>query len=181
MPDKKPSANRPANDELLLGGRGLSGADVDTSLTPPTPAASHRKGEPSSGAADTTPPPDDEALALPSTAIAALRKSGGLRFSSREVVVFRDGRVSYRALAPDPPSRRRSIRRLNDAEMGELRRLIRVCPFPPRSPARPSPDAFIAEVTTRAGSAVRRAELTPGTTLATEAALVDFLTKLFPE
>ena len=179
MPEKKTSPDQPADDEVLLGGLGLGGGDVDTSVTP-TGAASHRKGAPTSDAAEMPPPSDDDTLVLPSTAIAALRKSGGLRFSSREVVVFRDGRVSYRALAPQPEPRRRSVRILSSAEMGELRRLIRACLLQPRPPARSSPDAFVSEVATRSGRTVRQAELTPVAMDASEAALADFLTKLFP-
>lgn len=179
MPNKRTPADRPTDDEVLLGGLGLGGADVDTSLTP-TAAASHRKGEPTSDAAKMPSSFDADPLVLPGTAVAALRKSGGLRFSSREVVVFRDGRVSYRTLAPHPEPRRRSVRVLSSMEMGELRRLIKACLLSPRPAARSSPDAFVSEVATRSGRTVRQAELTPGAMDASEAALVNFLTRLFP-
>lgn len=175
MPQQTTPPTPPSDDEVLLGG--LDAATADTSLTPPSaaPSASRRKGEP------TAAPPDDDVLVLPSTAIAALRKSGGLRFSSREVVVFRDGRVSYRAIAPAPQLRRRSIRVLSAAELAALRRLIKACPLQPKPPTRSSPDAFVSEVATRVGATVRQAELSPGTMDASEAALVEFLTRLFPE
>jgi hypothetical protein len=61
-------------DGLSLGGLGAD--DVDRTL----------------GTGDVAPP-DDEALALPRGALVAFRKSGGLRFSSRGIVVRQSGWV----------------------------------------------------------------------------------------
>lgn len=88
---------------LSLGGLG---ADADRSLN----------------AGDETPPPEepagDEALALPRGALVAFRKSGGLRFSSRAIVVRRSGWVEPMA---GTPGRRR---RITEEALATLERLL---------------------------------------------------------
>lgn len=183
MPHKTIPPTDADEGDVVLGNLGLGDEGFDTSLQPTTSAAplSHRKAEPA--ASDEPPPPAEEApLALPSTALAVLRSSGGLRFSSREVVVFRDGRVSARDIAPLLWPRRRSMRILSAAEMEQLRRLIMAARLDEVvTPRRASPDAFVDEVVTRWWGREWRAELYAGLMTEAQAALVAFLRDLIPE
>lgn len=81
----------------------------------PSPRASHRR----------TPRTEasDDKLALPEDALVAMRRSGGLRFTSKSVVIYRDGRVAtegtgYGAVRQAP------AKRLDDEEFAELYRAL---------------------------------------------------------
>lgn len=65
--------------------------------------------------------PKIESLPLPQGALLAFRKSGGLRFSSREIVIYADGRLTRDGTdwkqTSAPP-------KLSDAQVAEVRRLL---------------------------------------------------------
>ena len=144
-----PAPTEPPASEVL--GR-LSGEPYDSGLKvnqPPTPAE---------------PPPMPEAvpadiLKLPRGALVALRRSGGFKFRSREVVVFRDGRVNY----DDGESGPHTVWTLSDAEMAELRRALVQVGFAKLPAAgRQNPDAFAYEIVARPARRVYSAEAFQG-------------------
>ena len=93
---------------------------------------------------EATPP---DRLTLPRGALVALRRSGGFKFRSREVAIYRDGRVNY----DDGESGPRTVWTLSDAEMAELRRALDQAGFGklPASIGRQNPDAFAYEIVAR--------------------------------
>ena len=91
-----------------------------------------------SGPADT--------LKLPRGALVAMRRSGGFKFRSRAVVVYRDGRVNY----DDGESGPRTVWTLGEAEMAELRGALDQAGFAQLPAAgRQNPDAFAYEIVAR--------------------------------
>ena len=66
--------------------------------------------------------PKIERLQLPKGALIAFRKSGGLKFSSREIVIYPDGRVSYGGT--DLPKQASAPQKLGEAQIAELRRML---------------------------------------------------------
>jgi hypothetical protein len=91
--------------------------------------------------------PQAERLTLPRGALVAMRRSGGFKFRSREVVVYRDGRVNYDNGEDGP----RTVWTLSDAEMTELRRALEQANLPKlrASSGRQNPDAFAYEIVGR--------------------------------
>jgi hypothetical protein len=85
-------------------------------------------GEPEQFAVAPPPPeeiaPKVERLALPKGALIAFRKSVGLKSASREIVIYPDGRVSYGGADLSKNAYERAARRMNDAQMANLRRLL---------------------------------------------------------
>jgi len=83
-------------------------------------------------------------LRLPRGALVAMRRSGGFKFRSREVVVYRDGRVNY----DDGEEGPRAVWTLSDVEMAELRRALEQANLPklPATAGRQNPDAFAFEI-----------------------------------
>jgi len=66
--------------------------------------------------------PKIEVLQLPKGAVIAFRKSGGLKFSSREIAIYPDGRVSYGGT--DLPKQASTPQKLGEAQIAELRRML---------------------------------------------------------
>jgi hypothetical protein len=93
---------------------------------------------------------NNDQLKLPRGAFIALRQSGGLRFSTREVTVYNDGRVIWNRqgkLAEE------GSRRITPAEVAELKELIKQSGLLglPHPIGRPSPDGYAYELIARAG------------------------------
>jgi hypothetical protein len=137
---------------------GLSAGEHDTSLSPLAPAGD-----------------DSETLELPRAALLALRKSGGLRFSSRTLVVYRDGRVWSDAEGA-------RLRRIGADDLARLRHLaLRARLARHGSPgAGQPPDGYAYEIAVRVGRRVRRAELLDGHIPAEVAALLRALRQRKP-
>ncbi len=149
---------------------------------PAIPAAGIPLGGLAAGAYDTTPggvrpadaaPPGD--LTLPGSALVAFRKSGGLRFSSRGIVVYRNGWVVPLAGTEGPrrhlrPGARRAL-------VGLILRsgLTRV---PARSGGA-TRDGYSYEIVARVGGTLRSVELSDPVPAA-QARLVQVLTRLLP-
>lgn len=147
----------------------------DTPRTPPDPqefpAGGFSLGGLAAGDADTTlgrrnePPPPEvapagDSLILPRGALVTLRKSGGLRFSSRVCVVYRNGRVERADLASGPA---RPVY-LSQNELQRLRHLLlrsRLASWV-HIWGSPSPDAYSYEIAARFGHNIRRVELHDG-------------------
>ncbi|MCX7839242.1 MAG: hypothetical protein N2559_07265 [Anaerolineae bacterium] len=84
----------------------------ETHLESKPTAASHKKST----------RPKTEPLQLPRGAWLVFRRSGGLKFSSRQVVIYPDGRATRSGT--DLPKQASASIKLNDAQMAELRRLV---------------------------------------------------------
>ncbi len=125
-------------------------------------------------------PGRDEGLALPEGAWIAMRKSGGLLFSSREVVVYRDGRVTSTAIGGGRPARAGSPRRLTEGQLAALRRTVGQIDFDrlPAHSGRQGPDAYAYEIVARTGRASRALEVFDGSIPQPLAPLIQQLNQL---
>jgi hypothetical protein len=143
---------------------GLAAGEADTTL-------GAEGGEAGSAA------PED-LLIVPRGALVVLRKSGGLRFTSRSCVVYRSGRVERGSLAEGPAR----ATHLSAAEMGRLRHLLlraRLASWERERPAA-APDAYSYEIAARYGNSTRRVELADHHIPDAIAPLVRALSKLLP-
>jgi len=127
----------------------------------------------------TTPPAPESApadtLKLPRGALVAMRRSGGLKFRSREVVVYRDGRVNY----DDGESGPRTVWTLSDAEMVELRGALDQAGLAKLPAAgRHNPDAFAYEIVARPARRVYSVEAFQGSIPPALAPLIQQLNRL---
>ena len=124
----------------------------------------------------------EEALALPEGAWLAMRKSGGLLFSSREVVVYGDGRVTGSAIGGGRPERDAPPRRLGAAQLAALRRAVEQVNFArlPAAVGHQGRDAFIYELIARSGRATHAVEVFEGAIPEQLAPLVEQLNRLLP-
>jgi hypothetical protein len=149
QPEEQPG---PPPPDFALGG--LGAGEYDTSLGQPAPAG-------------------DE-LTLPRTALLAFRKSGGLRFRSQTVIVFRSGWVLRTEGAQD------KLCHLDAAALARLARLALCSGLARQRPsgARQPPDGSAYEVAARIGRHVRRAEVFDGSIPADLAALIRALSRL---
>lgn len=104
--------------------------------------------------------PQADRLTLPRGALVAMRRSGGFKFRSREVVAYRDGRVNY----DDGQEGPRTVWTLGDAEMAELRRALEQANLPKLAPSsgRQNPDAFAYEIVGRPSRRAYAAEVFQG-------------------
>jgi hypothetical protein len=153
---------QPDEQDAVLGS--LGEGPRDTQLGGLKPARSRRKlpelTSPGERAPQQIPSaPADERLKLPRGAFVALRKSGGLRFSSREVVVFRDGRVRATVLGAVPGGADEPRRLLADEVTTLYQRIAAsdIKKLPARS-GQQSPDAFAYELVARVGRNVYAVE-----------------------
>ncbi|WP_129629445.1 protealysin inhibitor emfourin [Candidatus Oscillochloris fontis] len=119
------------NDQPKYVLDGLSTGDYDTSLTPET---------------------GDDELELPPGALLAFRSSGGMRFTSREWVLYRDGWIVVNDEAP----RMRHISRANVAHLAHLALRARLAR--PRPRPTPPADGYIYEVVAHLGGRTYHAE-----------------------
>lgn len=123
-----------------------------------------------------------EPLGLPKGGFIAFRKSGGLKFSSSEMLLYPDGHITYGGAELSRDARTRSSRRLNDAQIMRLRRLLDQSGFFGMKPAAASqsPDTYAYEVAARVGSKHNALELFTGTIPDSMQALIEQLEKLLP-
>lgn len=100
--------------------------------------------------------PAEGPIALPRTALLSFRKSGGMRFSSRGAVIYRDGWVA-------PVGEGLRWRHLGDGDLDRLAHLALRARLGRRRPARQQPpDGYAYEIAARVGGRVRRAEVMTG-------------------
>ena len=127
-----------------------------------------------------SPPARGEGLSLPADAWLAARKSGGLLFRSREVVVYRDGRVTSTTVGGWPPVETRT-RKLAAPQLAALRGALERVDFDrlPAAPGRQSPDAHAYEIVARGGGATRAVEVFEGSIPRALAPLIEQLNRLF--
>src|SRR4051794_35502801 len=148
----------------------LSDEPYDSGLKVNQPAAS----------APGDPPPRPEsnpadALKLPRGALVAMRRSGGFKFRSREVIVYRDGRVNY----DDGESAPRTVWTMSEAELTTLHGLLDQADLANLPAAgHQNPDAFAYEIVARPARRVYAAEAFQGSIPASLAPLIAQLNRL---
>lgn len=119
-------------------------------------------GQLSSGPRQTKLNPATERWVLPRGAVIALRQSGGLRFSTRVMLVYRDGRVFFRRQGKLDSGE--GSRRITSHEVAALNELIKqsgLFELPP-SIGRPSPDGYAYELIVRVGRKSKTIEFFDG-------------------
>lgn len=148
-PELPPEERPPAE----LGAIPPGGYDTQLGAPAKPPALSHRR----------EPQPAESRPSLPRGALVALRRSGGMVFRTREVTVYRDGRVTYDADGPGG-ERERAVWLLTDEELADLERELRAVDWAALTFAhgRQSPDAYAYELVARVGRRLRRLELAEG-------------------
>jgi len=122
--------------------------------------------------------PHDDELKLPRDAFIALRQSGGLRFSTREVAVYNDGRVIWRRQGKLYAGE--GSRRITPAAVAELKELIEHSGL--RELSNPigqqSPDGYAYELIARFGRKSTAIEFFTGSIPAEIQPLLTHLTAL---
>jgi hypothetical protein len=102
----------------------------------------------------------DDRLKLARGAFIAVRQSGGLRFSTREVTVYHDGLVVARRQGK--LDSREEARRITPGEVADLKAAIAQSSLRDRprfaSIGRPNPDGYAYELIARAGRKLRAIE-----------------------
>ncbi len=103
-----------------------------------------------------------ERLALPRGSFITLRQSGGLRFSTREVIVYNDGRVIARRQGKLGAGE--GARHITPAEVADLKDLIAQSNFfgLHQPIGRPSPDGYAYELIARVDRKSRAIEFFDG-------------------
>lgn len=157
-----------------VGGTGsepgsLSSGDADT------PA----QAESSSAVLVAVEPP----LLLPKNALVIMRASGGLKFTSNEVVVFEDGSVTTRNVL-DARAQAAPAKAITNAQLNKIRDSLTPDTFantPKAAPAQ-KPDRYAYELAARIGRSTKRAEVADGSPMPDELKkLVAELKKLLPK
>jgi hypothetical protein len=122
-----------------------------------------------------------EPLRLPRGAFIALRKSGGLHFSSNEVVVYPDGRVAYDTRGVPKKEYNRLPRALNDAQIMTLRKQLDQSGFwrSEGGGAQP-PDGYAYEISARLGQRANAIEVFDGSVPEGLRPILERLTSLLP-
>lgn len=160
QPEQQPDPSGIPPGGFSLGD--LNAGEFDTSLKQPESAA------------------DSEQLDLPPGAFVAMRKSGGMRFSSRTVVVYRSGRIETSSIQAFVSEQGAPPIRLSSTAVQLLERLVQQSGLARRQPiaARPSADGYSYELVARAGRRLRRATLYDGSIPAPIRPLLNVLQRL---
>ena len=126
--------------------------------------------------------PNDEQFKRPRGALVAMRKSGGIRFTWRLLVVRGDGRLIYKSNQIGAPRTARAIGQLEAAQLADLQALIAQTDFAARSPGagRQNPDAFAYELIARVGRKNVFAEAFEGSIPEALKPLIQQLNRLLP-
>lgn len=123
-----------------------------------------------------------EVLRLPKGAFLAFRKSGGLHFSSRAVVIYPDGRVAFDARGVPQKEYNRLRRAFNDGQMLSLRKLLDQTNFwKTESAGQQNPDAFAYEIAARIGQRANEVAVFDGSVPENLSPLLERLTPLLQE
>lgn len=173
----------------MLGG---SDAVLGTlSIEPDAPSAeraaeSHAKGAGEANPAETktapAAPAHVEPLRVARGGFIAFRKSGGLAFTSDEVLLYPDGRVAYDVRGVPQKEYNRLRRMLNDAQVLSLRKLLDQSGFwRMESSDKQNPDAYAYEIAARLGQRSNLVQVADGSVPDELAPLIERLNKLLPE
>jgi hypothetical protein len=110
-----------------------------------------------------------------------MRESGGLRFGSREIVVYRNGKLVYRQLAPAAREPTTHTQHIPLSELVELHHLLKRIDFSKLpTVGRQNPDALAYEIVARVGRAVKVVEVFEGSIPEALAPLIRELRRLMP-
>ena len=120
--------------------------------------------------------PKLEPLQLQKGALIAFRKSGGAPASTREIVLYPDGRVSFGGPDLGKEMYAHVPRKMNDAQIARLRKTLEHVNFFRMESAQgePPPDVLLYEIVARAGNRVNSVAVFDG-------AISDALTPLFQQ
>ncbi|KPV53590.1 hypothetical protein SE17_08775 [Kouleothrix aurantiaca] len=152
----------------------LDHSAADTGLHAPHADTSHRKKTPA-------PAAPAESLARPRGALVAMRKSGGLRFTWRLLVVHQDGRLIYKSNEIGAPEKARVIGTIDAAQKAALDAALAATTFEARAyGGRQNPDAFAYEIIARVGEDNHYAEAIQGSIPAALQPLITQLNALLP-
>ncbi len=123
----------------------------------------------------------DDRLKLPRGAFIAFQQSGGLRFSTRGLIVYRDGRVITRRQGKLGVEA--DARRITSEEVANLQETIAHSGLEglPLSIGRPSPDGYAYELIARMGRKSQSFEFFDGSIPAALKPLIKQLKQLFAE
>jgi hypothetical protein len=159
----------PAADTLL----GSPTADATLGSLTPGPRDSQVEVGPTPALVEGQP------LKLPRGGWIAMRMSGGLRFTSRQVAIFRDGRLARSGIG-DGEAGPRDAGRLTDAEKEQLRAVLEAVSFRrlPATTGRQNPDAYAYEIAARPKRHAYVVEVFDGSIPAALAPLVALLRRI---
>ncbi|HYO50376.1 MAG TPA: hypothetical protein VEW94_11055 [Chloroflexia bacterium] len=195
---KLPKSERDSEPEPVpegtFGAQSASRPDIEPAGTQPRkgskppPRASHRR-------TPRTEASDGDKLALPEDALVAMRRSGGLRFTSKSVVIYRDGRVATEGTGYGT-ARRAPAKRLDDEEFAELYRALDMAwgqesgardqgpegetesfPGQPLTSGRQNPDGYAYEIAARTGRHTYATEVFDGSIPEQLAPLIKILSR----
>ena len=124
-----------------------------------------------------------EKLELDRGTLIAFRKSGGSPFSSREIVVYPDGRVSFGGPDMGKNAYKLVPRKMNDGQMMHLRHLLDQVGFfrLQSAPGEPPADSFVYEIAARLGSRLNTIKVFEGSIPDVLKPLLEQLTTLMPK
>ena len=163
MPEKPPSA-----PPIILGTIPAGAFDTALEVVETPPAVPMPP----------VPPAEDDALRLPRGGLVALRRSGGLRFTVREVVVYGDGRIT----SGGTPTTRRGTRCLGEREMAEVWAALAASDLRhlPPTQGRQGRDGYAHEIVARLGGRKYATEVFDGSIPPSLAPLIALLLRLRP-
>lgn len=133
-----------------------------------------------------SPAPVDVPLALPKGALVSMRKSGGVRFSSRTVTVHRDGRVGHGS-SDNTRSRNKGLpSRLTSTQLSKLKREVSKAGLETHAARKgigeqQSPDSYAYEIVARVGNKVQSVEMLDGNIPDSVMPLIRELNALMPK
>lgn len=159
--------------------------ETELAAIPKDERASKLESQPAPKPQQEPAPPKIETLRvqLPLGAFIAFRKSGGLKFSSREIVLYPDGRVSFGGADLSKEIYARAPRQLNNAQIFDLRNLLDRAGFfrLPSAAGNQPPDSYAYEIVARLGKRSNFVEVFDGGIPDALQPLIDKLSALMPK
>jgi hypothetical protein len=147
---------------------------------PPGKRDAKVEGKPTPTSHQKSARPKIEPLQLPKGGWMAFRKSGGLKFSSREIVIYPDGHVSYGG--SDLPKQAKPPQKLGEAQIAELRRMLDQSGFSRLlvTGGQQPPDSYAYEIVAQIDAKSKYVEVFDGKIPDLLTPLIQRLTKLLP-
>jgi len=151
-PPKGQRSRSPRPGESIAGTPPLGSRDPRPDSAP-VPEPQPPLAPPGDAALPQPPPAEDDVLVLPVGALVAMRRSGGLLFTVREVVIYPDGRLATNTVGGGA-GHARGTRVLDAAHMATLRHILGGIDFALLHAApqgHPHPDGYAYEIAVRPG------------------------------
>lgn len=162
-----------------------NGQTAEPKTPPSVPAktlGSVSSAEAESGGLSAESAPEAKPLELPRGAMLTMRVSGGIRFTTQDMVIYPDGRVTHGGGDTGRTVYQRASRVLNDAQIVKLRRMLDQSGFfrmkPPKGEQ--SQDSYAYEIVARVGTKHNRIEVFTGTMPEPLNSLIEQLMKWMP-